>query len=84
MELFNQRHDWINERILNWITELNLPIVNLGWEFIIQKYPKGFEFKPHIDDVAKGDGTEIAENDIIQFYHEASSTDEYSGGVVYG
>ena len=32
------RYDWINERILNWITELNLPIVNLGWEFIIQKY----------------------------------------------
>ena len=40
---------WTSSDEYNWINELNLPIVNLGWEFIIQKYPKGFEFKPHID-----------------------------------
>ncbi len=77
------KYDWINERILNWITELNLPIVNLGWEFIIQKYPKGFEFKPHIDDVAKGDGTEIGRKRYYTILMQLSSTDEYNGGELW-
>ena len=37
------KYDWVNKRILGWVNELNLPILSLGWEFIIQKYTKGFE-----------------------------------------
>jgi len=76
-------YDWINERILNWITELNLPIVNLGWEFIVQKYPKGFEFKPHIDDVSKGDGTEFGRKRYYTILMQFGSLDEYNGGELW-
>jgi len=76
-------YDWINERILNWITELNLPILNLGWEFIVQKYPKGFEFKPHIDDVAKGNGTEHGRKRHYSIFIQFGSLDEYNGGELW-
>ena len=75
-------YDWINERILNWIGELNLPVVNLGWEFIIQKYPKGFEFKPHIDDVSKNK-TEYGRKRYYTILMQFGSLDEYGGGELW-
>jgi hypothetical protein len=75
-------YDWMYERIFNWTTELNLPIVNLGWEFIIQKYPKGFEFKPHIDDVSKGK-TKLGRKRYYTILIQLTSTDEYDGGGLW-
>jgi predicted 2-oxoglutarate/Fe(II)-dependent dioxygenase YbiX len=78
----SKKYNWINERILNWVTELNLPIVNLGWEFIVQKYPKGFEFKPHIDDVSTGK-TKLDRKRYYTILIQLGSTDEYSGGELW-
>lgn len=77
------KYDWINERILNWVTELDLSIVNLGWEFIIQKYQKGFEFKPHIDDVLSGDKKTIKRARYYTILMQFGSIDEYSGGELW-
>ena len=51
----SDEYTWIHDRIMNWLTEEELPITKLGWEFIVQKYNVGFEFKPHIDDVLSPD-----------------------------
>lgn len=75
-------YDWINKRILNWIGELNLPIKKLGWEFIVQKYTKGFEFKPHIDDVTKNK-TEFNRKRYYTILIQFGSLDEYGGGELF-
>jgi len=77
------KYNWINERILNWIMELNLPIVNLGWEFIIQKYQTGFEFKPHIDDVLSRDKKTTKRPRYYTILMQFSSMDEYGGGELW-
>jgi len=78
----SNNYDWINKRILNWVTVLNLPIINLGWEFIVQKYPKGFEFKPHIDDVSEGK-TKLGRKRYYTILIQFGSVDEYGGGELW-
>ena len=78
----SSKYNWINERILNWIGELNLPIKKLGWEFIVQKYTKGFEFKPHIDDVTKNK-TEFNRKRYYTILIQFGSLDEYGGGELF-
>lgn len=75
-------YGWINDRILNWLRELNLPIENLGWEFILQKYPIGFEFKPHIDDVL-GSNNRIIRKRYYTILIQLSTDLEYSGGELW-
>ena len=77
------KYNWINKRILDWVNELNLPIVSLGWEFIIQKYTKGFEFKPHIDDVLSKDKKTIKRPRHYTILIQFSSIDEYKGGELW-
>jgi predicted 2-oxoglutarate/Fe(II)-dependent dioxygenase YbiX len=68
---------------MDWVNELNLPIVSLGWEFIIQKYTKGLEFKPHIDDVLSKDKKTIKRARHYTVLIQFSSTDEYKGGELW-
>jgi len=75
-------YNWINDRILTWVQNNNLPIDNLGWELIIQKYLVGFEFKPHIDDVLGPNKTMLRKR-YYTILIQLASTEEYSGGELW-
>lgn len=75
-------YDWINKRILDWVQDLKLPINNLGWEFIIQKYLVGFEFKPHIDDVL-GPNKSTLRKRYYTILIQLSEESEYEGGELW-
>ena len=80
----SDEYNWIHDRIMNWLTEEELPITKLGWEFIVQKYNVGFEFKPHIDDVLSPDKKTIKRaKDIIPILIQLSETSEYGGGELW-
>lgn len=79
----SNKYNWVNERILNWVTELKIPIVNLGYEFIIQKYPKGFEFKPHIDHVLSKNKQTILRERKYTILIQLSDKTEYKGGGLF-
>ena len=81
----NNQYNWINSRILKWCSELILPykINNLGWEFIVQKYIKGYEFKPHIDDVLSFDKKTLVRARYYTILIQLASNDEYSGGELW-
>lgn len=76
------KYTWVSKRILEWISTLDLTptIDNLGWEFILQKYPPGFEFKPHIDHVLSSDNRTIIRERYYTILLQLSSADEYTGG----
>lgn len=76
-------YEWISQRILTWLSELELPIENLGWEFIIQKYLPGFEFKPHIDDVLGPDKKSLIRARYYTILIQLASEDEYDGGELW-
>ena len=65
--------------------EENIPkeIVNLGHEIIIQKYPVGFEFKPHIDDVLSKDKKTIKRIRHYTILMQLSEKNEYKGGDLF-
>lgn len=75
-------YNWINDRILTWVQSNRLPIDNLGWELIIQKYLKGFEFKPHIDDVLGPNKTMLRKR-YYTILIQLASTNEYDGGELW-
>ena len=75
-------YDWISFRIMEWLRELKLPIDNLGWEFIVQKYPIGFEFKPHIDDVLGPNKTMLRKR-YYTILIQLANKSEYSGGELW-
>jgi hypothetical protein len=81
----SDEYDWVKDRIIEWCNSLNLPytIVNLGWEFIIQKYIEGFEFKPHIDDVLSPDKKTIVRKRYYTILIQLGSTREYGGGELW-
>lgn len=79
----SSNYNWIHDRILEWLTELNLSIDNLGWEFIIQKYPIGFEFKPHIDDVLSPNKKDIIRARYYTILIQMGDTNEYGGGELW-
>ena len=68
---------------MNWLTEEELPITKLGWEFIVQKYNVGFEFKPHIDDVLSPDKKTIKGTRHYTILIQLSETSEYGGGELW-
>jgi len=79
----SNEYDWISDRILEWTAELKLPIDNLGWEFIIQKYPIGFEFKPHIDDVLSPNKKDIIRARYYTILIQFAEPTEYEGGELW-
>lgn len=79
----SKEYDWVSSRILEWTKSINLPIQNLGWEFIIQKYIKGFEFKPHIDDVLGTDKKTLIRARYYTILIQLAETSEYSGGELW-
>lgn len=81
----SNEYDWVSQRILNWVSSLNLDpkIDNLGWEFILQKYPPGYEFKPHIDHVLSSDNRTIIRERYYTILIQLSTPDEYSGGELF-
>lgn len=78
----SHKYDWIYDRILSWVKSIGLPIENLGWEFIVQKYPIGFEFKPHIDDVLGPNKTMLRKR-YYTILIQMASTNEYGGGELW-
>lgn len=76
-------YNWIQDRILKWTSDLKLPINNLGWEFIIQKYHVGFEFKPHIDDVLSTNKKDIIRARYYTILMQLGDPTEYSGGELW-
>lgn len=78
-------YNWIYNRILDWTKTLDLPkeIVNLGHEIILQKYPVGFEFKPHIDDVLSKDKKTIKRIRHYTILMQLSEESEYKGGGLF-
>ena len=79
----SKEYNWISERILTWLHELKLPVENLGHEFIIQKYLKGFEFKPHIDDVLSSNKKDIIRARYYTILIQFSELSEYDGGELW-
>lgn len=79
----SDKYNWIHDRIMNWLTEEELPITKLGWEFIVQKYNVGFEFKPHIDDVLSPDKKTIKRARHYTILIQLSETSEYGGGELW-
>lgn len=78
----SNEYDWMFNRILEWLKYLDLPIENLGWEFILQRYPVGFEFKPHIDDVL-GSNKQIIRKRHYTILVQLATQSEYSGGELW-
>jgi hypothetical protein len=78
----SKEYDWVYKRIIDWIGELNLPINNLGWELIVQKYLVGFEFKPHIDDVLGPNKTMLRKR-YYTILIQLSESSEYEGGELW-
>jgi len=76
-------YDWFHKRIMSWLTELELPITKLGWEFIVQKYDVGFEFKPHIDDVLSSDKKSLKRPRYFTILIQLSEPSEYGGGELW-
>lgn len=77
-------YEWISQRILTWLSnELKLPIDNLGYEFIIQKYNEGFEFKPHIDDVLSPNKKDIIRARYYTILIQLANKNEYEGGELW-
>lgn len=81
----NNKYDWIHSRIFDWTSTLNLPkkLEKLGAEFIVQKYLKGFGFKPHIDHVLGPDKKTLIRNRLYSILIQLSDTSEYEGGELY-
>lgn len=81
----SSEYKWISDRILKWTSSLNLAnkIDNLGWEFILQKYLTGFEFKPHIDHVLSPDKETIIRERYYTILIQLSEPSEYSGGNLF-
>lgn len=81
----NSEYNWISYKIIEWCDSLNLPykVNNLGWEFIIQKYIKGFEFKPHIDDVLSSDKKTLVRVRYYTILMQLSPNTEYLGGELW-
>lgn len=76
------QYTWMYERILNWVQREGLPINTLGWEFIVQKYYQGYEFKPHIDDVL-GRGNNILRKRYYTILIQLAGGSEYTGGELW-
>ena len=79
----SEEYNWIFERILTWLQEFKLPVENLGHEFIIQKYLKGFEFKPHIDDVLSSNKKDVIRARYYTILIQFSEPSEYTGGELW-
>ena len=79
----SSEYEWFHTRIMNWLTEIDLPITKLGWEFIVQKYNVGFEFKPHIDDVLSPDRKTIKRIRHFTILIQLSELSEYDGGELW-
>jgi len=81
----SDEYKWISERILNWCSTLPLPyvIINLGWEFIVQKYIQGFQFKPHIDDVLSSDKKTLIRARYYTILIQFSNPSDYEGGELW-
>lgn len=78
----SEEYVWIYYRILEWVQSLKLPVDNLGWEFIVQKYPVNFEFKPHIDDVLGPEKTTLRKR-YYTILIQLSEPAEYKGGELW-
>tara|TARA_B100000925_G_scaffold262682_1_gene220136 strand:- start:320 stop:889 length:570 start_codon:yes stop_codon:yes gene_type:complete len=79
----SSEYEWFHTRIMNWLKEIDLPITKLGWEFIVQKYNVGFEFKPHIDDVLSPDRKTIKRIRHFTILIQLSELSEYDGGELW-
>jgi hypothetical protein len=81
----SDEYNWMSHRIIEWLKTLNLKnkVNNLGYEFILQKYLKGFEFKPHIDHVLSRDKKSILRERKYTILMQLSDEKDYSGGGLF-
>jgi len=81
----SDEYNWMSHRIIEWLKSLNLKyqINNLGYEFIVQKYLKGYEFKPHIDHVLSVDKKTILRERLYTILIQLANENDYSGGGLF-